>query len=530
MQAARARTTVPERFLRVVPASRATRTPDNATLKLIDPKSPKFLKNAPRFIFATPATTRFRQTCHQIRLVDILRSNDEPPEQSSLRAVTFSSPTELARYDAEIGRLQGLLEKVQTARTALQLYYDGRRSVFSALYRLPADILCATYIRPVPPDGDLETGEESADEKILGRVAQVHILRIAGVCARWHTLVMGTSALWSEVTLHDVLWHRDQSSPLAQRTLGLLKSVLERGENSPLTVHAQRIGAEPMKLLAQYSRQWRTVSLRLGLPGLRRLSAVKGRLPLLETLTIDGRNASGKGVHIFSDAPRLARLTYSGRTRPTFRSISRRRCPHPRALDGDDLDLTGRVLAKIFDNLTLHVQTLSILSISKIHLLQWPHPQSLAFFARSSATQRLTILEIPYVVITEEVFVQCLDELPALEQLAASDHFRKRGGRHHLITNSLLRRLTWTADATCLVPRLHSLTCLTFLDFNDSVFLDFVRSRLEPGRRPNGGAFKVALTSRAQGCARILLPVVAGQLRKLQAQNDVAFSLDSDEE
>jgi hypothetical protein len=193
------------------------------------------------------------------------------------------------------------------------------------------------------------------------------------------------------------------------------------------------------------------------------------------------------------------------------------------------LGLAGRVLAEIFDNLTLHAQALSILSTSK-NLLQWPHPQSLAFFARSSATQRLTVFEIPSVVIMEEALVECLDELLALEQLAVSDHLRKRDGRHHLITNSLLRRLNWTADATCLVPRLHSLTCLTFLDFDESVFLDFVRSRLEPGRRPNGGAFKVTLTSRAQGCARILLPVVAGQLRKLHAENDVAFSLDSDEE
>ncbi|KAJ7274934.1 hypothetical protein C8J57DRAFT_1505671 [Mycena rebaudengoi] len=178
-------------------------------------------------------------------------------------------------------------------------------------------------------------------------------------------------------------------------------------------------------------------------------------------------------------------------------------------LDGHDLDLAGRVLAEIFDNLTLHAQALSILSTLK-NFLQWPHP--LAFFARSSATQRLTILEIPYVVITEEAFVQCLDELPALEQLAVSDHVRRPD---HLITNSLLRRLAWTADTTCLVPRLHSLQCFMFLDFDDSVLLDFVRSRLGPRRHPDGSVFKVALTSHAK---RTLLPVVAGQLRKLQAQ------------
>jgi hypothetical protein len=60
--------------------------------------------------------------------------------------------------------------------------------------------------------------------------------------------------------------------------------------------------------------------------------------------------------------------------------------------------------------------------------------------------------------------------------------------------------------------------------------MDFVRSWLEPGRSADGGAFKVALTSRAERYKRTLLPMVAGRLRKLRAENDVAFSLDSDEE
>ncbi|KAJ7274933.1 hypothetical protein C8J57DRAFT_1505670 [Mycena rebaudengoi] len=126
-------------------------TPDKDT-KVIHPKSDRTTPNfkwALTFVSATPASTRF---------------HDEPPEQSSLRAVISSSPAELARYDAEIGRLQGRLQKMQTARAALQFYYDGRRSVFSALHRLPSEILCAIFAS-VPPDSDLETDKEAGGRR-----------------------------------------------------------------------------------------------------------------------------------------------------------------------------------------------------------------------------------------------------------------------------------------------------------------------------------------------------------------------------
>jgi hypothetical protein len=188
----------------------------------------------------------------------------------------------------------------------------------------------------------------------------------------------------------------------------------------------------------------------------------------------------------------------------------------------------SEILKEIFDNLTLDVQELSIISH---FFVGWPHLQSLAFFSRSSSSRSLKVLEIPYVVITEEALLQCLGELPALEKLVVSDHsLIYHNFHHHLITDSLLRRLTWTPDSSCLVPHLNFLSCRTILDFHHDVFLDFVLSRLEPGRKADAPLnVNLILHDECEGECE-LSSAVLERLRELQAQKKVVFSLTASEE
>ncbi|KAJ7274948.1 hypothetical protein C8J57DRAFT_1127747, partial [Mycena rebaudengoi] len=165
-------------------------------------------------------------------LVEILRSNCDPSEPSLLRTVILSSPGELARYDTEIGRLQGILDKMQVARAALQSRYDTSRSIVAPVRRLPSEILRDIFAL-IPPDARSSDSLKLADIAIkeeTRRVAQVHLLRLAGVCLRWRGLVMGDPVLWSEILLEVRYWECSHS-PDRARMIALLSSVLSRGGN-----------------------------------------------------------------------------------------------------------------------------------------------------------------------------------------------------------------------------------------------------------------------------------------------------------
>jgi hypothetical protein len=191
-------------------------------------------------------------------------------------------------------------------------------------------------------------------------------------------------------------------------------------------------------------------------------------------------------------------------------------------------DRASKLLGEIFDNLTLDAQELCIISD---FFVAWPLLESLAFFSRSSLSHSLKVLEIPNVVITEDALAQCLGKLPALEKLVVSDQISSYNViSHHLITDSLLRRLTWTPDPSCLVPRLNFHCCRTMLNFDDNIFLEFVLSRLEPGREADG-PFNVSLVLLNEGGNECeLSPALAQRLRELQAQKQVVFSLADSEE
>jgi hypothetical protein len=185
----------------------------------------------------------------------------------------------------------------------------------------------------------------------------------------------------------------------------------------------------------------------------------------------------------------------------------------------------GDVLGEIFDSLIIGVQKLTILTtLSTFHLrLHWPHPQSLAFFSRcSSLSHILKSLNIRDVIITEEDLIQCLGELSALEDLLISDHLRPR-----LVTDTFLHRLGWTSDPACIVPRLKSLTCRTFLEFDDNVFLDFVLSRLHPTTNSEG-PFRVEPVRLVPGSK--LGAQVEQQLQELQTLGKFTFSFSDDGE
>ncbi|KAJ7652467.1 hypothetical protein DFH06DRAFT_945894, partial [Mycena polygramma] len=75
-----------------------------------------------------------------LELTNILRSNAVPPDVGSFRSTILEAPTELARYDAEIERIQKILADLVSERDALASYAEGCRSALSPIRRVPTEL------------------------------------------------------------------------------------------------------------------------------------------------------------------------------------------------------------------------------------------------------------------------------------------------------------------------------------------------------------------------------------------------------
>jgi hypothetical protein len=125
--------------------------------------------------------------------------------------------------------------------------------------------------------------------------------------------------------------------------------------------------------------------------------------------------------------------------------------------------------------------------------------------------------------ITEGQLLCCLPFLPALTTLAICDHerIRGRGVNLELITNTLLVALTKTSNARCLIPRLDTLSLRSPLQFDDSVYLDLVLSRLQPERKFT--SVLGTLPHWTEG--REIDNAVVARLREMMVQGDLPLSL-----
>ncbi|KAJ7673661.1 hypothetical protein DFH06DRAFT_1172974 [Mycena polygramma] len=158
--------------------------------------------------------------------------------------------------------------------------------------------------------------------------------------------------------------------------------------------------------------------------------------------------------------------------------------------DIDDEDHSRQVIGGLLGGLTLPgLQALTLNSCFDEAPLFWPRDDFLAFASRSLFHQKLTKLCLHDMVITADELVECLLEMQVLKELFIQDVPSKD---HVLITDHLLRRLTWTSGPTFLIPRLSSFRFASGHHFDDYTLLDLVESRLVSGRTVMG-PFKVVI-------------------------------------
>ncbi|KAJ7121786.1 hypothetical protein C8R43DRAFT_1150876 [Mycena crocata] len=462
-------------------------------------------------------------------LRQFLMSGALPHDTSQYRAQIATSEAGLARYNAEIRRLQETVGGLFDDRYKLQHYADGLRAAVSPVRALPAEILGEIFA----PFSQSHKSR-SVKEELVG-LAKPELLKLSKVCSRWRRVILGTPRFWSDITVNFDWWPEDPSRHL--RFLHFLSKALQRGAQHPLTLSfkddvsrtfEQTVSA--LTLVAQYSQRWQQVFFQGRSSLFDHISHIKGKLDILETLSLQTWEEETL-ADLFEIAPRLTKVSvnldntrlcpklpwHQLRSFTCIRANSEeisyvtglmRNLSHPEAavelhrfsgfkvhldfpavtstISSFLVELWPNVdpgLGEIFDCLTLtHLQKLFIVPVSTTKArIPWPvdHFESLSL--RSFFCDTLRVLEIR-LAITEDELLRSLRSLGSLEHLIISDRPGFRNiPEHVLITDTFLLRLTPPPD---LIPKLRTFTCTSLYKFNADIYFNFVASRILAAQKP----------------------------------------------
>ncbi|KAJ6554835.1 hypothetical protein B0H19DRAFT_1263130 [Mycena capillaripes] len=499
------------------------------------------------------------------RVLEMLRANKAPANNSEMahfRGLIGEGRLELARYDAEVGRIEMILDELLFQRGSLARHVDRYKSVVAPVRRLPPELLIEIF--------DL-CGYPCA--------ADLNLLPLSQVCSYWRRIAAGTPSLWSHIDVDVAVWRMSGLSP--NTLLGRLDSSLQRGGSLPLTLQVYLQRDDPydisiIKTLVKHSPRWRHLSFSGELESLGFLTNVKADLPLLESLSISDTGEFELVLDFFERAAGLRDLTFKG-------GVSRIPSIHWEDLQsfqyhdiGGVLDLAGPlslmcrlsagakfsaildtsrtdilfpdsqpivsdvgsfslalhiqpfhdhitgVLGEIFGAITLpRVQHLTLHRARYAPAPTWNQPSFFDFASRSSLHTNLIHLDLR-IIISDDELLQCLVVLPLLEYLTIAD---SEGYEYPpLVTDYLLRCLTWISDEDCLIPRLHSFACTSLLTFTDEVLLEFLKSRLVPRpRSEDGGKPFQATVWRLSTYSRKFSPSFHGRVQELVKHGDLVF-------
>ncbi|KAJ7758668.1 hypothetical protein B0H16DRAFT_1720756 [Mycena metata] len=401
---------------------------------------------------------------------------------------------------------------------------------------LPAELLVEIFdmCSPLGDDGLDGLSDTTTPLEEANRLAKTYLLQLSQVCSHWHVLVMGTPMLWRILIADTTLWHVAPVS--AEKLFELVTVSLDRGGSHPLCLEVavedqHGYGSRALDLLARHSRRWRQVVVWSGFSIFQSILPARGNLPLLEKLEIT-QNGDWMDCDVFEIAPRLTTFTITGWVTSVpvlpwgqiqsfnYRNFEandlaqalahlrhdfapqalcdltlvawdiRRPIDLPPVISNlSSLALTlaidetqGNVLGPILGCLTTRfLSSLSLTGRAQEPPLEWCQRSFIALASRSGLYTTLTTLEINRTSIRDDEVIASLSALPALEQLFLADCVTEPP--HIVITDHLLRLLTWPADSTApLVPRLNFLCLTSVLGFTDDVYWNFVDSRLVPAQ------------------------------------------------
>ncbi|KAK7043356.1 hypothetical protein R3P38DRAFT_2883776 [Favolaschia claudopus] len=477
-----------------------------------------------------------------------------PPNSSSLRGTVSLAKTELARYDAEIVKLQTELDRLASERATLLSYSTSCQSVLSARHRLPNELLAFIFELSFPHFRyrlyDYATGTV---ERL--RLSHHHILQLGRISSRWHKIAMETPKLWSTVTVDTSTWDSYNSPQM----LKLLESSLRRSQDHALDLHV-KIGTRHdlgyhneslFQLLAKTAYRWRHARIVWHGKPPNSIPRILGNLEKLETLELD----LGWRMIDTVEAPCLRHFSFHGNmdNLPSLPWHQLRSCRYrgkglPTSLsplsllptanestaftfafnlalvsDDDEIVVSSNIRSVEFSLNTgdkpgaveklLDCLTFPCLQAFKYRPMppdaylpvpNWPSTHFLTLADRSSFATHLIYLTI-HAKITEDELLLNVKALNCLEELCVMDSFTDPLDRHVVVTDKLLQGLLYynIPGKASLVPKLRVLTFETAMEFTDSVYFDLVASRIEKVHVVDGGGAFSANIRRCKGSRKL---------------------------
>jgi hypothetical protein len=379
------------------------------------------------------------------------------------------------------------MDQLLVQRAEVQAHYTNCMGLFAPIRQIPTEILVEifkmcweAFVSTIGPGaGSMSLAGE------MSRLAHAPLLTLSQVCIRWHTIALGTPALWCDIDVEAILW----ADPLhVDNNMNLLRAALERSGNHPLSVSiSNECAAIPhvpaYDLISRHSERWETVVFECRFSDLLPLSGIKGRLPNVENLHIYcwGDDAV-RALETFRDLPRLRRIDFcpiAGRSlaQLPWEQLNDVECWEFRLHGNESVIPTilprlsrGATFCLAFSWLDQDVETdqplegpsvrsdiavlviqvsdfsptiaptmleflLATLTLPLLHefvfVVQhrysdlpflWPHSQFLSLADRSSFHSHLHTLHIYHVTVSDAELLQALAVLPALKSLSISDH------------------------------------------------------------------------------------------------------------
>ncbi|KAF7331271.1 hypothetical protein MKEN_00004200 [Mycena kentingensis (nom. inval.)] len=414
------------------------------------------------------------------------------------------------------------------------------------IHQLPPELLScifSEYDTAIPDQNQLNLIDPRPKTE-LKRLAKLHLLVLAQVCSRWHSVVLSQPNLWNRFAVDAELW---ESPEFEERAVELLDRCLRRSGSIPLmfdfsaTAGDGRASRRLLQMLVNNCSRWRDVYMWLDLAQWELMQVIRGRIPILKCLDVTVNNALDApplDIGVFSDAPRLRSVVFSGRVvdipripwpqlktfkllgNPVSTSDLTTRAirqlplsalppgsgfilraavePAGSALPPDaerktslirTLELTIRVAADQQRRKDVLDDILAFLALPKLqNFMLLPTPSASrarqfpcwspdgfsALAARSGFSATLSSLKIVAYIDVPELLA-ALKGLPRLEDLILSD---LPDSSCTVITTDLLSALVAHPNTTPLVPLLGLLSLSTRLEFNQPVLLDVARTRM----------------------------------------------------
>jgi hypothetical protein len=441
----------------------------------------------------------------------LVGTNDTPSESQAdaIRNTMSEVQPFVSALDADIAQVQAKLMELQLKREILHNYFHEHERLLSPIRWLPADLLGDIFIFCLP--------ERWQDRRFEGSIAPLLLTKI---CRHWRAAAVSTARLWSSFVY-------ESQSP---SDVALTKLWLTRGINCAMNIRIAQpfvdlqygtCVVQVLNLLVSHSERWREVDIFLQSWMLSAVATVKDRLPLLQTLTIDGRGPFDdqlidgfesapmlRGLRLSlpnSNGPRLLNFPWAQLDKlavaghnfgPTLAGLN-----HAAVLT--DLRLTAIFSCNPVPTNVIHLNQLHSLYLQFINWVAldyllpflvspalkdiciaqhermgfpvWVcHEAFVSFLSQSSCSlRRIAFHNVP---LDSSHLLQYMEYSPTLVDLVL------RGIASHSITDNVIHRLTYQdtegAQEECLAPALQFINIEAYHALSQSLFLDMVQSRM----------------------------------------------------